>query len=187
MHSLIQDIRYGFRTLIRKPAFTAAAVLALAVGIGANTAIFSIVNGILLRPLPYPDQDRIQMVYMTNVQQQRFDDPFSVADYLDLRNQNHSFEKIAGYSNGFGFTLNTDQGAEFINGSVVSADFFSVLGVRAQIGRTFEPGEDAPQAPLRHSGEDFLNRRAMEDFRKDSQCHRARLMHGAWKTCNLTP
>ena len=85
MKTLLQDIRYGVRTLLRKPGFTVAAIIALALGIGANTAIFSFVHGVLLRPLPYPNQDRIQLIFATSVQQNLSDMPLSLADYLELQ------------------------------------------------------------------------------------------------------
>ncbi len=146
MKTLVQDVRYGIRTLLRKPGFTAAAILVLALGIGANTAIFSFVHGVLLKRLPYSDPDRIQMIYTTNVQQSRDNRPLTVGDYLDIRNQSRSFEKVAAYQRGSGFTLPTDQGAEYLTGAVVTADFFGVLGAKPELGRTFQPGEDSQQS-----------------------------------------
>src|SRR5262245_58835846 len=133
MRTFFQDVRFGLRTLLRKPGFTFAAVMALALGIGANTAIFSVVNGILLRPLPYPQQDRIIMIFEDNAAQNRTRGPFSSADFMDLRTQNRAFEKLAAYTN-IGFTLIDESGAESLNGAAVSADFFDVLGVRPQLG-----------------------------------------------------
>src|SRR4029079_10701812 len=144
MRTFFQDVRFGLRTLLRKPGFTAAAVIALALGIGANTAIFSVVNGILLRPLPYPQQDRIMMIFEENARQNKTRGPFSSPDFSDLKARNRSFEKVAAYSN-IGFTLIDDNGAESLNGAAVSAEFFDVLGVQPQLGRTFQPGEDSPQ------------------------------------------
>jgi len=103
METLIQDIRYGIRTLIKKPAFTAVVVAALALGIGANTAIFSIVNSILLRPLPYKDPDRLAMIWMDNKRMNVDQDIHSFANYLDYRDQNQVFESMAAYS---GVSLN---------------------------------------------------------------------------------
>src|SRR5262249_42430213 len=102
---MIQDLRFAIRTLLRNPGFTAAAVVVLALGIGANTAIFSVVHGVMLKRLPYSGQDRIQMIYLTNVQQNRVEDPLSAADFQDLRDQNRSFEKLAVYQNGAGLVL----------------------------------------------------------------------------------
>src|ERR1700721_2670141 len=117
MKTLIQDRREGIPPLLRKPGFTAAAILALALGIGANTAIFSFVHGVLLKQLPYSNPERILMIYGTNVQQSRDNRPLSAGDYLDLRNQSQSFEKLAAYSRGQGFTLPTDQGSEYLSGA----------------------------------------------------------------------
>jgi len=146
MRTFFQDVRFGIRTLLRKPGFTAAAVIALALGIGANTAIFSVVNGILLRPLPYPQQDRIMMIFEQNPQQNRTRGPFSTPDFNDLRALNRSFEKVAAYTN-IGFTLIDDNGAEAMSGAAVSSEFFDVLGVKAQMGRTFQPGAQPAIAP----------------------------------------
>ncbi|MGH9445219.1 MAG: ABC transporter permease, partial [Terriglobia bacterium] len=141
---LIQDVRYGLRQLRRNPGFTTVAVLTLALGIGANTAIFSVVNSVLLQPLPYRDPSRIVMVYhvppaksfpgMTK---------FSVspANYLDWRNQNRVFEPLAIY--GFrGMTLNGTVQPEAVRAAKVSAGFFSALGVRPRVGRVFAPDEE---------------------------------------------
>jgi putative ABC transport system permease protein len=147
MKTLIQDIRYGFRTLLRQPGFTAAAIAALALGIGANSAIFSFVHGVLLKKLPYANQDRVQMIYVTNRQLNSFEEPISVADFLDIQSRNSSFERVAAYQRGVGFILPTDQGAEFLSGAAVTAEFFSVLGSHAEAGRTFQFGEDAPGTP----------------------------------------
>src|SRR5215471_6577926 len=146
MGTLIQDIRYGGRALMRRPGFTLAAVLALALGIGANTAIFSFVHGVLLKNLPYSHPDRIQMIYMTNAQQKLDGMPLYVGDFLDLHNMSRSFEKVAAYTRGFGFTLPTAQGSEYLSGAVVTADFFDVLGAKPELGRTFQAGEDSAQA-----------------------------------------
>jgi putative ABC transport system permease protein len=145
---MLQDLRYAVRTLLRKPGFTVAAVAVLALGIGANTAIFSVVHAVMLNPLPYPDAERIQLVYMTNVQQERLEEPISVADFKDLADQSRAFEKVAAYQNGATLILRTERGAEFLNGTIVSAEFFSVLGAPPLIGRTFQTGEDKPEAPL---------------------------------------
>src|SRR5262245_10110056 len=147
MRTLIQDIRYGVRTLSRKPGFTVAAIVALALGIGANTSIFSFVHGVLLRPLPYPNQDRIQLIFATSVQQNVSDMPLSLADYGEIRNRVRSFEKVAGYLRGFSFTLLTPDGAQSFAGAVATADFFDVLGVKPKIGRAFEQGDEAASAP----------------------------------------
>jgi len=129
-----QDLRYGFRTLRKNPGFTAVAMLALALGIGANTAIFSVVNGVLLQPLAYPDADRLLMI---------FDSQSSVAypDFLDWRRENRFFTDMGTFrSDDFNFT-----GAgqpEQVSGEYVSASLFPVLGVAPFLGRNFLPEED---------------------------------------------
>jgi predicted permease len=134
-----QDLRYGFRTLRKNPGFTAVAMLALALGIGANTAIFSVVNGVLLRPLSYPDPDRVLMIYESNAEFNRA----SVAypNYLDWRRESRSFTEMGAFRNDdFNFT-----GAgqpERVSGKYVSASFFPVLGVTPLLGRGFLPEED---------------------------------------------
>src|SRR5262245_22268695 len=147
MRTLIQDIRYGVRTLLRKPGFTVAAIIALALGIGANTAIFSFVHGVLLRPLPYPDQDRIQLIFATSVQQNLSEMPLFLPDYLVIRNRVRPFETVAAYLLGPPFTLLTEQGAESFAGAIATAEFFDVLGVKPKIGRGFVQADEAPSAP----------------------------------------
>src|SRR5262245_54942000 len=141
--TVARDARQALRSLRRNPAFTLVAVLTLTLGIGANTAIFSITHGILLRELPYRDADRLTTVVMTNVQQQAMRMPFSIADYLDWREQNTVFEKAAAYSYER-FTLTGNSQAEQVPGAFVTADFFSVLRAQAQLGRTFARDDDQP-------------------------------------------
>jgi len=134
MTGLGQDLRYGFRTLRKNPGFTAVAMLALALGIGANTAIFSVVNSVLLQPLSYPDPDRLLMI---------FDSQSSVAypDFLDWRRESRFFTDMGTFrSDDFNFT-----GAgqpEQVSGEYVSASLFPVLGVTPFLGRRFLPQED---------------------------------------------
>src|SRR5689334_7403070 len=97
MESLIQDLRYAVRMLIKKPSFTVVVIAALALGIGANTAIFSIVNSILLKPLPYPDPGRLVMVWMDNKRMNVDQDIHSYPNYVDYRDQNEVFESLAAY------------------------------------------------------------------------------------------
>src|SRR5690242_3310184 len=111
---MIHDLRYAVRMLLRKPGFTAAAIVVLAFGIGANTAIFSVVHGVMLKRLPYANPDRIHLIYMTNTQQNRFEEPLSAADFLDIRDQSRAFETVAAYQRGAGLILPTDRGAEFL-------------------------------------------------------------------------
>ena len=143
MGDLWQDIRFGVRMMRKKPGFTLIAVLTLALGIGANTAIFSLVNAVLLRPLPYPDPDRLVIMLKAYPQKGLDSWGLSQADFAMYRDQNHVFEKMAAYSSA-GFNL-TDVGEpERIRGTSVTADFFNVLGVSPVLGRDFRPEEDTP-------------------------------------------
>ena len=100
-----QDLRYGARSLRKNPGFTAIAVITLALGIGANTAIFSVVNSVLLRPLPYPEPDRLALVCGTSLQAAHGQTPMCEADFLDWKSQNQVFESLAGFStNRFNYT-----------------------------------------------------------------------------------
>ncbi|HTY41941.1 MAG TPA: ABC transporter permease [Thermoanaerobaculia bacterium] len=144
MRTLIQDLRYAARWLARNPGFAAVAVATLALGIGANAAIFSVVRGILLKPLPYPDADRLVQVWMTGERQGqlRKEIPFAPPVLRDWRERNRSFEGLAAYTD---WTFNLTGGAapERVRAALVSADFFGLLGVRPLAGRTFAANEDA--------------------------------------------
>jgi putative ABC transport system permease protein len=141
VNSFWRDIRFGFRMLVKNPAFTAVAVLTLALGIGANTAIFSVIDAALLRPLPYPNADRIVVLYQLD-QDKQTDDP-APADFLDFRKQSSSFAYLAAHR-GLPFNLSGDGHPERVEGAVVSSDFFAALGVQAVQGRTIQPELDPP-------------------------------------------
>jgi len=163
MEKFFQDFRYAFRILIKNPGITAIAVLALALGIGANTAIFTIVNSVLIRPLPFSEPDGLLLTYATDpsIGQERI--PFCVADFLDWRAQNHIFEKIAAFSdNRFAYT-GGDVPEQFA-GAWVTADFFEVLAQQPEIGRTFLPDEDQPgRAPVVVVSHSFWQRKLGAD------------------------
>ena len=138
MGTLIQDLRYGVRMLWKSPGFTIVAVLTLALGIGANTAIFSVVNGVLLRPLPFRDPSRLVLI----AEKSSF--PIistSYENYLDWRDQSHSFESMEA-TRGSSITLTGAGEPERLNVRMATAGLFSMLGINAQIGRTFLPEED---------------------------------------------
>ncbi len=138
MNTLFRDVRYGIRSLLKRPAFTAIAVLTLALGIGANTAIFSVLNAVLLRPLPYAGADRIVRIDET---EGRGGMGVSPPNLLDFQQQNHSFVNIAGYAGG-SFIL-TGAGEPLRVQSVnVSHNMFSVLGVNALFGRSFSEDDE---------------------------------------------
>ena len=140
---LAADVRYGLRQLRRSPGFAAVAVLTLALGIGANTAIFSVVNGVLLRPLPYRAPDQLVNIWSTLLTSRGGQMPASYPDFLDWRAQNHVFESIAAH-NYATFTLAGPKEPVHVEGRVVSAALFSVLGVKPTLGRGFLPEEDQP-------------------------------------------
>jgi predicted permease len=157
MGSLIQDLKYGLRTLARNPGFTTVAVLTLALGIGVNTAIFSVVNGVLLRPLPYPNPDRLVQIYERSAQINQLS--VSYPDFLDWQRMNRSFAGMAAYR-GESFNFTGAGEPQQIAGAVVTANFFSVLGVTPLQGRTFTPDEDRQGAsPVAMLREGFWKRR----------------------------
>ncbi len=140
----MQDLRYAIRMLLRKPGFTLIAVLALALGIGANTAIFSVVNAVLLRPLPYQQPDRLVMVWQRLGGATSFGQlPCSAPDYIDYRDQTQTLENVGAFLNA-SFTMVTPSAAERVNGSQVSANLFPLLGIAPLRGRTFTTDEDRP-------------------------------------------
>ncbi|HEX5736611.1 MAG TPA: ABC transporter permease [Blastocatellia bacterium] len=141
MERLLQDLRYGARMLVKRPGFTLIAIITLALGIGANTAIFSMINATLLRQLPVAEPEELLFVFTGNP-----GDPFNVSsypDYVELRDQNQVFIGMA-CSGGITASLNSDDQAqaEPISGLIVSGNYFELLGVRADVGRTFAPDED---------------------------------------------
>ncbi|MBO0726679.1 MAG: ABC transporter permease, partial [Blastocatellia bacterium] len=143
LEELRQDLRYGTRILLKNPGFTLIAVLTLALGIGANTAIFSIVNGVLLRPLPYKDPGQLFMVFAPR----RLDQEFQISSggFTFLRNQNRIFEQVAAFLPMMDSSSITGDGdPEFLGCLAVSANLFTLLGVEAKYGRTFLPEEERP-------------------------------------------
>jgi putative ABC transport system permease protein len=146
IHTLTQDIRYGGRMLLKKPAFTVLAILTLALGIGANTAIFSVVNAVLLRSLPYANANELVVVFMSS----RGDEPeshipFSPAGFLTLKTSSRSFSDVAALSNkGWPVNLTNSGEPERLQGFQVSSNLFTLLGINPQSGRTFSPDEDRP-------------------------------------------
>jgi putative ABC transport system permease protein len=141
MWTLLSDIRFGLRMLARKPGFTAIAVLTLALGIGANTAIFSVVDAVLLRPLPFRESGQLVQLWMTEASPGSF--PLTGQDYLDWRAQNTTFDDMAVYTYQQSFNASGAGEAERATVVQVQANFFSVLGVQPILGRPFVKGEDA--------------------------------------------
>ena len=145
MRNLFQDLRYGLRLLAKSPGFTVVSVLTLALGIGANTAIFSIVNAILLRPLPFRDPQRLVALgeFDTRAGRGVSEGNLSYPDLTDIRARNHSFESVAAYHNGDATLTGAGQ-ALHIKLEVVSTNLFPLLGTHPSLGRSFLDGEDDP-------------------------------------------
>ena len=137
------DVRYAFRTLRRNPGFAIVVLLTLALGIGANAAIFSVVNGVLLRPLPYRDADRLMVIWGDLKRPGLNGIPASAGEYVDYRDRSHAFEQVAAYDT-VGLNLTGGGEPERVEGAVVTTTFFSLLGASAQVGRTFVAAEDQP-------------------------------------------
>jgi putative ABC transport system permease protein len=148
MSDLTSDVRYGLRAFARAPGFTAVALITLALGIGATTAIFSVVNAVILRPLPYPQSDRLVQVWMDNRRTGLREDIHSFANYADLRDQNRVFSAMAAYfTSGYNVTAGcseSDCEPQRVATLFSTADLAKVLRVSPAMGRTFTAEEDAP-------------------------------------------
>lgn len=143
METLWQDLRFGVRVLWKNPGFTIVAVMTLALGIGANTAIFSIVNAVVLRPLPYKDPDRIMILLGNNPQRELTQNAVAPPDFLDWRAQSRSFSEMAAFESTI-FRHTAEAGAERLNGYSVTANFFDLMGEKPLLGRVFTADEEKP-------------------------------------------
>ncbi|HEX6716484.1 MAG TPA: ABC transporter permease [Pyrinomonadaceae bacterium] len=143
MDQLIADIRYGLRSLLKRPGATAVALVTLALGIGVNTAIFSAVDSILLRPLPLKDPARLVSVWETTLRVGIQQNEVAPANFFDIRNQSQVFEALGAFGP-LDTNLTGDGEPERLDGQLVSANVFSILGVEPALGRTFSPNEDQP-------------------------------------------
>jgi len=139
MDTLWQDAKHALRLLRKSPGFTTAAVLTLAVGVGVSTAIFSVVNAVLLRPLPFEAPERL--VFITR------EGDVSIPDGVDWRAESRTHEEIALFLRGWAFDLTGDGEPERLNGSVVEPDYFRVLGTPPLLGRPLQPADNVPGAP----------------------------------------
>jgi putative ABC transport system permease protein len=142
---MLKDIRYGLRSLLKHRTFTLISIVTLALGIGANTAIFTVVNAVVLRPLPYRDSDRLAMLWTTK--DANLEQPFSFADYNDLKAQATSFSSLAAASPLWNFTLTGGSEPEPVQGFYVSASLFELLKVAPEKGRAFTADEDRAGGP----------------------------------------
>ncbi len=144
---MIQDLKYAARGLRRAPGFSAVIIVTLALAIGATTTIYSVVNGVLLRPLPFPDQDRLVMLWQRAPGVGVTEDWFSAAQYFDIRAGAASLEHVA-VTYGQEVTLTGDDLEPTRLGALrVSSSFFDVMGLVPMVGRRFEPRDDLPNAP----------------------------------------
>jgi putative ABC transport system permease protein len=144
--SILQDLRYALRSLTLNPGFAVVSILALALGIGANSAIFTVVNSVLLRPLQFPNSEQLVVVRDRNLSAGFPQFPLSPANYVDYRDQNHHFSRVAAF-HGQGFSLTGGTEAERLRGAEVTPDFFEVLAVQPVLGRSFTQDEAKPGAP----------------------------------------
>ena len=140
-HDLRDDVRYGTRMLLRQKGLTTVAILSLAIGIGANTAIFSVVNSLLLQPRPFERPDELVELYYGDKQF-----PYQTASYpvyRDVRARNRVFTDLAAYAVGWQFRIGMPNDVRYVWGEVVSGNYFDLLGIRPHIGRTFLAEEDS--------------------------------------------
>ncbi|HEY6340676.1 MAG TPA: ABC transporter permease [Bryobacteraceae bacterium] len=141
MTGLRQDLRYSARMLAKTPGFAIVSLLTLALGIGANTAIFSFVDAVFLKPLPYPDADRIVFVLEKTPQRERY--VISTLDYLDWKKQTDVFESMTAFAGGVVTLTGMGEPVQLRRGSV-APEYFKIFGVHAALGRTLAAGEDQP-------------------------------------------
>src|SRR5689334_7900278 len=146
MEALWQDLSFGLRMLAKKPGFTVVAILSLAIGIGANSAIFSVANALLLHPLGYKDADRLTILWNRSPGLNVAQDWFSPGQYLDVKIENTVFDETA-ITLGHSFNLTGQGTPERVDGARVSSSLFPLFGVQAQLGRVFLPEEDEPGKP----------------------------------------
>jgi putative ABC transport system permease protein len=149
MADFLTDLRFAARGLARNRGFTAAALLTLAIGIGANAAIFSVLDALLLKPLPYPDPERLVVIWEKNIPRQRMDNVVSPGNFIHWREQARVFERMAGIGQAsfFRMSLTSNGEPEELPAQAVTADFFPILGVQPAHGRWFTPDEDRPAPP----------------------------------------
>lgn len=147
MDNLLQDIRYGIRTLTRQPGFAATAILTLALGIGATTAIFSVVNAVVLRPMPFDAPDRIVVVTNTNMKTGGRNTTVSGPDFVDWRAQNRSFEALAYFTGSGEASVTVNNASDYTTITRVSPGYFKVFGATARAGRLFSAEEERPGGP----------------------------------------
>src|SRR6187200_601472 len=144
MNALLRDLRHGVRLLVRAPGFTLLAAGALAIGIGASTAVFSVIDAVLLKPLPYSDPDRLALVWERNLPRNRVTNPVSPGNFMHWRDLNHSFADLAAVTPTFNFTLTGAGEPVEVPGQLVSGQLFSLMGVKPLLGRLLTQADDRP-------------------------------------------
>ena len=161
MHAFLQDLRYGLRQLRKVPGFTLVAISTLALGIGVNTALFSVINGVLLSPLPFHHPDELVAIHENKP---NFEGgSVSYPNFRDWQKDNHTFSAMA-VARPYAFSLTGTGEAEQVNGEFISSDFFSILGVQPMLGRNFAPKEDEIGAqPVALVSEGFWKRKLGSD------------------------
>jgi putative ABC transport system permease protein len=145
MEDLVQDIRFALRTFVRRPVFTVVALLTLVLGIGATTSIFSVVNGVLLSPFPYPDADRLVVFWNTNPERGQDEDRMAAQDFFEFQRSATSFSGMTLLAGATGTITGDDLPPTRVDGGLVSANFFEVLGIKPLMGRTFRTEENQGQ------------------------------------------
>ena len=185
MTSLWHDIVYGFRTMWKKPGFTVVAALSLALGIGANTVVFSLINGLLLRPLDFPEPNRLVWVWSVPLKDRAAQNGTLAPNFFALRDGNQSFSSVGGYWGQVTANLGASEDGtpgEKIVGQHFTPGVFDALGVRPEMGRTFAADEDQVDNSARVLviSHDFWQRRFHGAFRRDRQssAHGWRALHG---------
>jgi putative ABC transport system permease protein len=151
METILQDVRYGVRMLAKHPGFMAVAVIALGLGIGANTAIFSVINSVLVRPLPFANSDRLVMIWQSSPQENSFREAVAAANFLDWKDQNTAFEHLAAFRED-NFNITGTDRPEQVPGCRTNASLFQVLGVEPLLGRAFQDDENAPPSVVISKG-----------------------------------
>src|SRR3989442_7913111 len=147
METLVKDMRYGFRSLVGRPAFTLISVITLALGIGASTAVFTVVHAVLLRSLPYGNADRLVMVWENNCRRDlKQQNVINLGNFFDWKEQNHGFEDMAAFID-LNAKLTSDREPEEIPTQIATTNFSSVLGVNPIMGRTFTAEDGKPNQP----------------------------------------
>src|ERR1041385_1811977 len=140
----MNDLKFTFRQLLKNPGFTAVAVFTLALGIGATSTVFSLVQGVLLTPPPYPQPDRLMLITATRADGQRYTQGWPAAQWQEWQKESKSFEAIAAYGWTFNFLVLPD-GSESIEGMRVTPDYFKALGIHPVLGRAFHESDTLPE------------------------------------------